>query len=64
MPAKPTHGGLRPGAGRKRGVPRKPFTVRLSEPARAALNQAKRDTGKGYSEILEALILHVDNPRG
>lgn len=50
------HGGTRPGAGRKRGVPRKPVTVRLSEPARDRLHQLKQTTGKSFTAILEAFL--------
>lgn len=52
-----THGGKRPGAGRKPAeTPRKAITVRLSEPARNRLHQLKRDTGKSFTAILEAFL--------
>jgi len=54
---KPTHGGKRPGAGRKpANTARKAVTVRLSEPARQTLAELKRDTGKSYGTILEQLL--------
>ena len=57
QPIKPTHGGKRPNAGRKpASTPRKPVTVRLSKPARQRLADIKRETGKGYTAILEAFL--------
>jgi hypothetical protein len=53
---KPTHGGKRHNAGRKPGTPRKRVTVALSEPARQRLADIKRDTGKSFTAILEALL--------
>ena len=57
MSAIPTHGGKRPGAGRKpASTPRKRVTVALSEPARQRLADIKQDTGKSYTAILEGLL--------
>ena len=54
---KPTHGGKRPGAGRKpANTARKAVTVRLSESARQHLADTKSDTSKSYSAIIEALL--------
>ena len=56
MSNKPTHGGKRTNAGRKRGTPRKRVTIALSEPARQRLADTKRETGKSYSTILEQFL--------
>ena len=59
---KPTHGGKRPNAGRKPAeTPRKAITVRLSKPARDRLATIKRETGKSYTAILEALLAQEGN---
>jgi hypothetical protein len=54
---KPTHGGKRPGAGRKPGKPRKSLTVRLSEPALAKLQTLRETTGTSAGRLIEAMIL-------
>ena len=54
---KPTHGGKRPGAGRKPQVKAKrSLTIRLSEPARDRLDEIKRATGESSSSVLERAL--------
>jgi hypothetical protein len=55
---KPTHGGKRPGAGRKPGTPRKNITVRLSEPALAKLRKLRETTGTSAGRLVEGMILN------
>jgi hypothetical protein len=62
MHARPTHGGKRPGAGRKPGKPRKSLTVRLSEPALAKLHNLRDTTGTSAGRLIEGMILNHTNP--
>ena len=57
QPIKPTHGGKRPGAGRKPGNPRQSLSIRLSQPAMARLEQLRESTGISAGKIVEELIL-------
>ncbi len=57
QPIKPTHGGKRPGAGRKPGNPRQSLSIRISQPAMARLNQLREFTGISAGKIVEELIL-------
>jgi hypothetical protein len=59
---KPTHGGKRPGAGRKPGKPRKSLTIRLSQPALARLNQLRETTGTSAGKLVETMILDQPKP--
>jgi hypothetical protein len=52
-----THGGKRPGAGRKPGNARKTLTVRLSEPALAKLRKLRESTGTSAGRLIEGMIL-------
>jgi len=51
-----THGGKRPGAGRKPGNPRRTLSVRLSEPAMAKLNALRKATSMSAGRIVEGLL--------
>jgi hypothetical protein len=53
-----THGGKRPGAGRKPGNPRKSLTVRLSKPAMARLQILRESTGTSAGRLIEGMILN------
>jgi predicted DNA-binding protein len=55
---KPTHGGKRPGAGRKPGNPRQSLTIRLSEPAMAKLHKLRETTGTSAGRLIEEMILN------
>jgi hypothetical protein len=55
---KPTHGGKRPGAGRKPGNPRQSLSIRISEPAMARLEQLRESTGISAGKLVEAMILN------
>ena len=52
-----THGGKRPGAGRKPGNPRQSLSIRISEPAMARLDELRKSTGISAGRIVEELIL-------
>jgi hypothetical protein len=58
QPIKPTHGGKRPGAGRKPGNPRQSLSIRISEPAMARLEQLRESTGISAGKLVEAMILN------
>jgi hypothetical protein len=58
QPIKPTHGGKRPGAGRKPGNPRQSISIRISEPAMAKLEQLRQSTGISAGKLVEAMILN------
>jgi hypothetical protein len=61
QPIKPTHGGKRPGAGRKPGNPRQSLSIRISEPAMARLEQLRESTGISAGKLVEAMILNETN---
>jgi len=61
QPSKPTHGGKRPGAGRKPGNPRQSLSIRISEPAMARLEQLRESTGISAGKLVEAMILNETN---
>ena len=56
-----THGGKRPGAGRKPGNPRQSLSIRISEPAMARLEQLRESTGISAGKLVEAMILNETN---
>jgi hypothetical protein len=58
QPIKPTHGGKRPGAGRKPGNPRQSLSIRISQPAMAKLEQLRQSTGISAGKLVEAMILN------
>ena len=58
---KPTHGGKRPGAGRKPGNPRQSLSIRISQPAMAKLEQLRESTGISAGKLVEAMILNETN---
>ena len=58
QPIKPTHGGKRPGAGRKPGNPRQSLSIRISQPAMARLDELRETTGISAGKIVEAMILN------
>jgi hypothetical protein len=62
QPIKPTHGGKRPGAGRKPGNPRQSLSIRISEPAMARLEQLRESTGISAGKLVEAMILNHTKP--
>ncbi len=62
QPIKPTHGGKRPGAGRKPGNPRQSLSIRISEPAMARLEQLRESTGISAGKLVEAMILNQPKP--
>jgi hypothetical protein len=62
QPLKPTHGGKRPGAGRKPGKPRRTLSIRLSQPALAKLNQLRETTGTSAGKLVEGMILNQPKP--
>ena len=54
---KPTHGGSRPGAGRKpTSKAKRSLTIRLSEPALTRLDAIKQATGESASSVLERAL--------
>ena len=54
---KPTHGGARPGAGRKpTSKAKRSLTIRLSEAARTRLDAIKQATGESASSVLERAL--------
>jgi hypothetical protein len=57
-----THGGKRPGAGRKPGNPRQSLSIRISEPAMAKLEQLRESTGISAGKLVEAMILNHTKP--
>jgi hypothetical protein len=57
-----THGGKRPGAGRKPGNPRQSLSIRISEPAMAKLEQLRESTGISAGRLVEAMILNHTKP--
>jgi hypothetical protein len=57
-----THGGKRPGAGRKPGNPRQSLSIRISEPAMAKLDELRESTGISAGKIVEAMILNHTKP--
>jgi hypothetical protein len=59
---KPTHGGKRPGAGRKPGNPRQSLSIRISEPAMAKLDELRESTGISAGKLVEAMILNHTKP--
>jgi hypothetical protein len=59
---KPTHGGKRPGAGRKPGNPRQSLSIRISQPAMARLEQLRKSTGISAGKLVEAMILNHTKP--
>jgi hypothetical protein len=59
---KPTHGGKRPGAGRKPGNPRQSLSIRISQPAMAKLEQLRESTGISAGKLVEAMILNHMKP--
>jgi hypothetical protein len=59
---KPTHGGKRPGAGRKPGNPRQSLSIRISQPAMAKLEQLRESTGISAGKLVEAMILNHTKP--
>ena len=61
-PIKPTHGGKRPGAGRKPGNPRQSLSIRISQPAMAKLDQLRESTGISAGKLVEAMILNHTKP--
>jgi hypothetical protein len=58
QPIKPTHGGKRPGAGRKPGNPRQSLSIRISQPAMARLDELRESTGISAGKLVEAMILN------
>jgi hypothetical protein len=62
QPIKPTHGGKRPGAGRKPGNPRQSLSIRISQPAMAKLEQLRESTGISAGKLVEAMILNHTKP--
>ena len=58
----PTHGGKRPGAGRKPGNPRQSLSIRISQPAMARLEQLRESTGISAGKLVEAMILNHTKP--
>jgi hypothetical protein len=58
---KPTHGGKRPGAGRKPGNPRQSLSIRISQPAMARLDELRESTGISAGKLVEAMILNETN---
>ena len=62
-PRKPTHGGKRPGAGRKPSKAKRSLTIRLTEPARARLGEIKQATGESASGVLERALLRLKSAR-
>ena len=62
QPIKPTHGGKRPGAGRKPGNPRQSLSIRISEPAMAKLDELRESTGISAGKLVEAMILNHTKP--
>ena len=62
QPIKPTHGGKRPGAGRKPGNPRQSLSIRISEPAMARLDELRESTGISAGKLVEAMILNHTKP--
>jgi len=61
QPIKPTHGGKRPGAGRKPGNPRQSLSIRISEPAMSRLDELRESTGISAGKLVEAMILNETN---
>ena len=59
---KPTHGGKRPGAGRKPGNPRQSLSIRLSQPAMAKLDELRESTGISAGKLVESMILNHTKP--
>lgn len=57
-----THGGKRPGAGRKPGNPRQSLSIRISQPAMARLEQLRESTGISAGKLVEAMILNHTKP--
>jgi hypothetical protein len=62
QPIKPTHGGKRPGAGRKPGNPRQSLSIRISRPAMAKLDELRESTGISAGKLVEAMILNHTKP--
>ena len=62
MKSKPTHGGKRPGAGRKPGNPRQSLSIRISQPAMFRLEQLRESTGISAGKLVEAMILNHKKP--
>jgi hypothetical protein len=57
-----THGGKRPGAGRKPGNPRQSLSIRISQPAMARLDELRESTGISAGKLVEAMILNYTKP--